>query len=132
MDTTPCLPPMRIKLELYNAQQAVYETKLKLMAVTCWSLMCDMFNSHAKTSDEIHQVANKYADKVSDLTTTNGWLKILKKHRKYLNVCKRICCELQKKRTDSCKGSRCYLVTLDFSPSLFHGKGEGLSRQCSC
>ena len=84
--------------------------------------MCAMFNSHAKASDKIHQVANKYADKVSDLTTTNGWLKILKNHRKYLNVCKSICCELHKKG---------YLVTLDLSPSLFHGKGEGLSQQCS-
>ena len=75
----------------------MYETKLKLMAVTRWSSMCAMFNSHAMASDEIRQVTNKYADKVSDLTTTNGWLKILKKHRKYLNVCKSICCELQKK-----------------------------------
>ena len=97
MDTTPCLPPMCIELELYNAQQAVYETKLKLMTVTCWSSMCAIFNSHAKASDEIRQVANKYANKVSDLTTANGWLKRLKKHRKYLNVCKSIFCELQKK-----------------------------------
>ena len=97
MDTTPCLPPMHIELELYNAQQAVFETKLKLMAVTRWSSMCAMFNSHAMASDEIRQVTNKYANKVSDLTTTNGWLKILKKHRKYLNMCKSICCELQKK-----------------------------------
>ena len=75
----------------------MFETKLKLMAVTHWSSMCDMFNGHAMASDEIRQVTNKYADKVSDLTTTNGWLKILKKHRKCLNVCKSICCELQKK-----------------------------------
>ena len=88
MDTTPCLPPMCIELDLYNAHQAVYETKLKLMAVTCWILMCDMFNSHAKASDEIRQVGNKYADKVSDLTTTNGWLKRLKKHRKYHKMVK--------------------------------------------
>ena len=78
MDTTPCLPPMRIELELYNAQYAVFETNLKYMAVTRWSSMCAMFNGLAMASDEIRQVTNKYADKVSDLTTTNGWLKILK------------------------------------------------------
>ena len=70
---------MYIELELYhNVYQAVYETKLKLMAVTRWGSMCAMFNSHAMVSDEIRQVTNKFADKVSDLTTTNGWLKILK------------------------------------------------------
>ena len=38
---------------LYNVHHAAHKTKLKLMAVTRWILICDMYNSHTKASEEI-------------------------------------------------------------------------------
>ena len=80
---------------------------MKLLVVTRWNSVCDMFESHIKAVKEIREVAEQFPDRVNDRTVTQDFLGDMKKHAAYLSRIKEASCLCQTKKAtlDDCQGA---------------------------
>ena len=53
---------------MYNVQECAY--RLKLLVVTRWNSVCDMFESHIMAGNEIREVDEAFPDRFDDCTDT--------------------------------------------------------------
>jgi glutamine synthetase adenylyltransferase len=83
--------------------ETVSAGKLKLSAATRWNSLEAMLDSHKKSVDSIRTVIELHPERdLSDETVSNGFMKELNKHLKYLGPLKSASVRMQK-----------YLATLD-------------------
>ena len=95
----------KLTAAMYNVQECAY--RLKLLVVTRWNSVCDMFESHVKAAKEIREVAEQFPDRVNDRTVTQDFLGDMKKHSVYLSRIKEASCLCQTKKAtlDDCQGA---------------------------
>ena len=86
----------KLTATVHNVQECVY--RLKMLVVTRWNSICDMFESHVKATREIREVAESFPNRVSDRTISQAFLGKMKNHTSYLSKIKEASCLCQTKK----------------------------------